>query len=545
MANHVSHGALPFPVKNARYTVLVPYLDADGDPTDPVTPDTEVSKDGAAFADAAEEATTITGSNGMAYITLTGAETDVSILALAAKVTSGPKNTLMTLFPRVLPVLENGTAQAGAAGSITLALGAAAYSLVGCIVRTTGGTGGGGTGGANNQARVITAYDAGTKAATVVPNWETNPDGTTTYDILVTEMAVNALVGRFLRPTVDGRTFDVSAAGEGGLDWANIGSPTTAQNLSATNIDVDQVVASVSGSVGSVAAGGITASSIATGAIDADAIAADAVTEIRSLVSGTSDSGSTTTMVDAARTEADTDYWKGAWILFTSGAIANQCRLITAFDPATDTITFAPATTQAVSTQTYEILPAANVDLRQWLGTTVNALIAGRVDSNTQAMAADVITAAVIAAGAIDAATFAAGAIDAAAIAADAITAAKIANGAIDAATFAAGAIDAAAIATNAIDADALAADALTEIKTQVTDALNVDTYAEPGQEAPPATTTLVRKLGYLYKFLRNRATVTSTTINVFNDDGTTVAHKATHSDDGTTYDRNEYITGP
>src|SRR3989304_5923162 len=55
-----------------------------------------------------------------------------------------------------------------------------------------------------------------------------------------------------LRPTVAARTLDVSAAGEAGLDWANIGSPTTAQNLSATNIDVDQVVASVSGAVGSV-----------------------------------------------------------------------------------------------------------------------------------------------------------------------------------------------------------------------------------------------------------------------------------------------------
>lgn len=55
-----------------------------------------------------------------------------------------------------------------------------------------------------------------------------------------------------LKPTTAGRTLDVSAGGEAGLDWANIGSPTTANNLSATNIDVDQVVASVSGAVGSV-----------------------------------------------------------------------------------------------------------------------------------------------------------------------------------------------------------------------------------------------------------------------------------------------------
>ena len=71
--------------------------------------------------------------------------------------------------------------------------------------------------------------------------------------------AVGYVVGAFsienrsaLVPTVAARTLDVSAGGEAGLDWANVGSPTTALNLSATNIDVDQAVASVSGAVGSV-----------------------------------------------------------------------------------------------------------------------------------------------------------------------------------------------------------------------------------------------------------------------------------------------------
>lgn len=39
-----------------------------------------------------------------------------------------------------------------------------------------------------------------------------------------------------LRPTVAGRTLDVSSGGEAGIDWANIGSPTTAAALSATTI---------------------------------------------------------------------------------------------------------------------------------------------------------------------------------------------------------------------------------------------------------------------------------------------------------------------
>lgn len=326
MSNSVGHAALPYPIRGCRFTVAVPYLDADGDPTDPTTPDTEVSKDGGAFADCSEEVTTISGSNGMGYLTLTGDETNCSLLALCAKVASGPKATLLACAPRVLPTLRSGTAQAGAAGTITLDASASAIDnyYVGCILQTTGGTGGGGgSGSANNQARVITAYNGSTKVASVSPNWETNPDNTTTFAVLAAENAalvladvvgwrgtgpaapntagvplvdvarinnvattsvttVGANIGTTqplnftgtggsalvksdivdvagaavdtsltqfgvrvvsyiagqapLQPTVAGRTLDVSSGGEAGLDWANIGSPTTTQNLSGTSI---------------------------------------------------------------------------------------------------------------------------------------------------------------------------------------------------------------------------------------------------------------------------------------------------------------------
>lgn len=91
-------------------------------------------------------------------------------------------------------------------------------------------------------------------------------------DETVDGVAVAKVIGQFgielaevLRPTTAGRQLDVSAGGEAGIDWANIGSPTTAVNLSATNIDVDQVVASVTGAVGSVT--GLTAADV--GAIKA------------------------------------------------------------------------------------------------------------------------------------------------------------------------------------------------------------------------------------------------------------------------------------
>lgn len=71
-----------------------------------------------------------------------------------------------------------GTAQAGAASTITLAAGASATNNAykGMPISTTGGTGAG-------QKRVITGYVGSTKVATVTPAWTTQPDATTTYSI--------------------------------------------------------------------------------------------------------------------------------------------------------------------------------------------------------------------------------------------------------------------------------------------------------------------------------------------------------------------------
>jgi hypothetical protein len=66
--------------------------------------------------------------------------------------------------------------------------------------------------------------------------------------------------------------------------------------------------------------------------------------------------GSTSTMVDAARTEVD-DYWNGATIRFTSGANINQTREIIDFFDTTNTVVFSPAVTAAVGAgDTYDII---------------------------------------------------------------------------------------------------------------------------------------------------------------------------------------------
>lgn len=90
-----------------------------------------------------------------------------------------------------------------------------------------------------------------------------------------------------------------------------------------------------------------------------------------------------------------------------------------------------------------------------------------------------------------------------------------------------------------------LATQAKTDVNAEVVDALATDTYAEPTQGAPAATTTLAAKINYLYKAWRNKSTQTSSTYSLFADDTTTVDQKATVSDDGTTFTRGEVATGP
>ena len=247
MANNIFHAALPYPIKNARYTVWAGYLDADGDPTDPTSPDTEISTDGSGFVDCVEEVTVLTGGNGQGYITLTGAETNCSLLALAFKGT-GPKTSIAYLAPRLLPILRSGTLQAGTSGTVQLDAGAPAIDgyYTGCIVRTTGGTGGGGTGGANNQARQIISYVGSTRTANVQPIFEVAPDATTTFDILLTEVALFSF-GDVIAISNDGIAADNL---ETMLDGTG-GSVLSLKQLNIVNSTGDALVANSTGGSGS------------------------------------------------------------------------------------------------------------------------------------------------------------------------------------------------------------------------------------------------------------------------------------------------------
>lgn len=205
-------------------------------------------------------------------------------------------------------------------------------------------------------------------------------------------------------------------------------------------------------------------------------------------------------------------------------------------------------------------IAAIQADTNDIQGRLPAALVGGRIDASIGAAQANTLTASALAADAV--AEIADGVWDEAR--AGHVTAGTFGEGVASVqgnvtgsvGSVATGGITAASIATDAIDADAIAASAVTEIQSglstltaaevnaEIVDALSVDTYAEPGLGAPPATATLVQKIGYLYKAWRNRTTQTATTYTLYGDDATTAHQATTVSDDGTTFDRGEIGSG-
>lgn len=301
---------------------------------------------------------------------------------------------------------------------------------------------------------------------------------------IVADYSVAALGA--VMPTTAGRTLDVSAGGEAGVDWANVGSPTTTLNLSGTSTKA--LEPTTAGRTLDVSSTGEAGLDFANLNLPAGAIPALGIVD-----NGTAQSATGTTLVLRSAAAFADDELIGATVLITGGSAGvGQTRLITDSVGSTDTITVGTWTTTPTGTITYVIFgtapssgggsapTAAEIADAVWdeattshttsgtfgeqcktdidailvdTGTTLDgripaALVSGRMDASVGAMASGVITAT--------------------AIAADAITAAKVADGTIDAATFAAGAINAAAIAADAIGASELAADAAAEIAAAV-----------------------------------------------------------------------------
>lgn len=306
--------------------------------------------------------------------------------------------------------IRSNTAQAGGATSLTLDASASSVTdfYKNALLYLTGGTGVG-------QARFITAYNGTTKVATVSA-WATTPDVTSTFAILPLD-------------SIPGATAPTAAAVADAV-WDEARADHTAAGSFGQG--AASVQGNVTGSVGSVASGGITSGSFTAGAIDAAAIATDAIgsaelaasaiTEIQAGLS-TLDAAGVRTAVGLASANLDTQL----------DALPTNAELATALGTADDATLAAIAALNNLSqanVRTAIGLASANLDtqLAAVQADTDNlqtrlpaALVSGRMDANVGAMAA----------GTILAATFAAGAIDAAAIATDAIGVSELAASAV------------------------------------------------------------------------------------------------------------------
>ena len=461
--------AHPYPIFNARFRVTFPILDADGDlVTGAAGLDSEASQNQGTFADCTNEATEIATSSGMYYLDLIATELDTQQTAVIIKTsTSGGKTTPMVLYPKRLPLIRAGTAQAGAASTITLDSGASAVDTyyVGCYVNVTNDS----PSNVLGQARLIIGYVGSTKVATVEGTYGTNPSSASTFEVLATDLWIQRLA-------------DVNA-----LLGVAVATPTIP---GVPEVDVTHL------------------NGVAQSLLDLKDFADDGYDPATNKVQGVVLVDTLTTYTGNTPQTGDSFARLGA----PAGASVSA-------DISSRASAAALATVQADTDDIQTRLPAA--------------LVGGRIDASVGAMAAGTVTAAAVATDAIDAD----------ALAASAVT--EIQAGLATPTNITAGTITTVTNLTNAPTAGDLTAAMKAAVNAEVVDALNVDTYAEPGQGIPAATTTLVAKIGFLYKAWRNRSNQTATAYKLFNDDAVTVDQKSTVSDDATTFESGEKASGP
>jgi hypothetical protein len=269
-------------------------------------------------ANVADTATRITLTGGVAadnyyngqLVVITGgtgagqARTILSYLAAGTAATPtrdfsvAPDNTstFVVIGADVPSILEAGQATAGGAATITFDATASTTADLykNNFVAITGGTGAG-------QTRLIGAYSAG-RVATVIPNWTTNPDATSIYQVLpAARVDVGGWAGTLATlsagnlPNVNAAEVseDSTAADDLELFIEALGTDnkvlisTDAQDLSTT-LDVNTktitngiIVAATLGAdcitSAKIADDAISAEHLNTGALTADAFAADAL----------------------------------------------------------------------------------------------------------------------------------------------------------------------------------------------------------------------------------------------------------------------------
>lgn len=296
-------------------------------------------------------------------------------------------------------IIDEGTAQA-ATGTTLQLRSAAAFAddeLIGATCVITSASAGAG------QSRTVTDYVSSTDTATVA-TWTTTPTGTITYQCHATAASSGSIsiasggitAASFAAGAIDAAAIaadaigaseiaagaitaseiatdavDADAVASAAIGASEIGTDAiTATKIATDAIGAAEIAADAIGAselaTGAIttaefAAGAINAAAVASDAIGAAELAADAATEVSTAVvtaqgtiTGTCDSGSTTTCVDNALTQAAADQLEDRLICFDD----SWCALITTFTPGTDTATTTKVAPSTRAAKAYTIFPA-------------------------------------------------------------------------------------------------------------------------------------------------------------------------------------------
>jgi len=159
-------------------------------------------------------------------------------------------------------IARQGTAQAGAAGSIILDSGASATDAVyiPCGVRIISGTGAG-------QSRIGLTYTGSTKVLTVAPNWTTNPSTDSVFQLFEGATSVEA----WLRSAPSALSSGKVQAAADLVTWLGTAPLALTSQM-------------VQASVAAMQSGTVTSTAIATDAITSTGLAASAASEIATAV---------------------------------------------------------------------------------------------------------------------------------------------------------------------------------------------------------------------------------------------------------------------
>ena len=462
-------------------------------------------------------------------------------------------------------ILHDGTAQAGAADTITLDTGASALDgfYEQTVVIITNGTG-------FEQSRVISDYNGTTKVASVTPAWTTAPDNTSEFDIIPGSVHSATMNGGYLNGNV---WVDTLAGTAGTTKFVNGTSTRPVNAIADARTIADEVnLKAVFFNSGSsvtlaqsfdrftfngrgytVAFGGQSCVSARFNNGFYTGVLSGATGPLfRQCSVGTSTLPPGTAAIDSVLTGTITLNGVGSWSFqgckesFSGSAIidfstsGNQTCNILEYDgtieiqnmgnTGTDILNITGDGTLIINANCTggTINIAGNIDLvNNGSGITINENARFEINqllSSGQALDTTL--------GVLDRVTLV-----------DTTTTNTDMRGTDNAAL----AVDLAVVDTNV---DAILVDTGTTIPAQISglndisaadvnaqmvDVLTVDTYAEP-TGVPPATTSIVNKVSYLYTKARNKTTQTATTFALRNAADNANISTSTVSDDGTTF---------